>query len=146
MSNNTFNFRQPKPGEVTEIHRKAKQRLLAKEKYRVLSQLLAGKRNVDVTVSPEIFEALNRERMEFKELLKLHPDQAQDSVKAAAEDRLKYDEGKYWNPKSKAKWGCLGHIPPCVYYSRPPEYWKDSNLLKNFFNQFPKFRVSTKRL
>ena len=144
--NDTFNLRNPDKGEVADIQRKAEQRLLAKEKYRVLSQLLSGKKDVDVTVSPEIFEALNRERMEFEELLKLHPDQARDCVEAAAEDKLKHSDGRYWNRNSPAKWGCLGHIPPCVYYSRPAEYWKDKALVKNFFNTFSKFRISDKQL
>lgn len=146
MNNETFNLRNPQPGEVAEIHRKAQQRIRAKERYRVLSQLLSGKKNVDITISPEIFEALNREKMEFGELLKLHPDQAQASIKAAKEDRAKHTDGRSWNPKSPAKWGCLGHIPPCIYYSRPTEYWNDKKLLRAFFNSFPKFRVSSRRV
>ena len=144
MPKDTFNMRNPDEGEVQEIHRRAKQKLLSKDKYHVLSQLLSGKKEVDVTVSPAIFEALNRERMEFTEILKLHPDQVQNSIKAVQIDRAKHTDGKHWNPKSPAKWGCLGHIPPCVYYSRPTEYWEDKKLIKNFFNTFTKFRVSTK--
>ena len=53
----TFNMRNPKPGEVQDIYRKAEQRLLAKERYKVLSQLLAGKKDVDVTVSSQIWVA-----------------------------------------------------------------------------------------
>ena len=140
----SFNFRSPDEGEVEEIQRQAKQRLYARQKYKVLSQLLSGSKDVDITISPEIFEALNKERMEFEEILKLHPEQAKDAVRATIEDRRKHDDGKYWNPKSPAKWGCLGHIPPCLYYSRPPEYWKDKAILRNFFNTFSKFRISTK--
>lgn len=142
----TFNFRNPQNGEVVYMHQEGKRRRLANEKYRVLSQILSGKKDVDVTVSPQIFEALNRERMEFEELLKLHPDQTKETIEAVKEDRERYPDGKYWNRKTKAWWGCLGHIPPCIYYSRPQEYWRDKRLLREFYNMFPKFRLSTKRL
>src|SRR3990167_757043 len=142
----SFNFRNPSEGEITDIQRKVQQRRLAKAKYKVLSQLLAGKKEVDVTISPEIFEALNRERMEFEEILKLHPEQANDAILAAKEDREKFSKDKYWNPQSEARWGVLGHIPPCIFYSRPMEYWKDKKLLREFYNGFPKFRVSIKRI
>lgn len=146
----TFNLRNPEPGEVAEIHRKAQQRIRAKERYRVLSQLLSGKKDVDITVSPEIFEVLNKEKMEF-ELLMSQPqnkDNVEDCIKQAREDRERYYSGgdRSWNPKSKAKWGCLGHIPHCVFYARPTEYWKNKNLVRNFFNTFTKFRVSSRRV
>jgi len=137
IMSDTFNMRNPKPGEVQDIYRKAEQRLLAKERYKVLSQLLAGKKDVDVTVSSQIFEVLNREKMEFEELMKLpqNKQNVEDCIKAAKEDREKYHEdGRWWNPKSKARYGCLGHIPHCVFYARPPEYWKDKNLLRETAN------------
>ena len=146
--NETFNFRNPDPGEVVDMQQRTQQRILARQRYKVLSQLLASSKDVDITVSPEIFEALNKERMEFEELLKLPQNKknVEECLKQTKEDREKYysDTDKHWNPKSKAKWGILGHIPNCVYYSRPPEYWKDKVLLRNFFNTFTKFRVSTK--
>jgi hypothetical protein len=145
MSKETFNFRNPDTGEVQEIEQKVKQRALANQKYKVLSQLLMGK-TVDVTVSPEIFEALNRERMEFDEILKLHPDQAKSAMDEVELRRQDYDDGKWWNPKSKAKWGYLGEIPYCLYIARPREYWKDKRILYHFFNMYPKFRLSSKPL
>ncbi len=144
--NDTFNFRNPEKSEVIEMHHLVKSKIAARQKYKVLSKILNGEKNVDVTVSPEIFEALNRECMEFEELLNLHPDQAKDAIEAANEDKQKHDNGRYWNRNSPAKWGCLGHIPPCCYYARPAEYWKDKKILREFFNMFPKFRVSDKRL
>ena len=146
--NESFNFRNPDPGEVVDLQMRAKQRIQARQKYKVLSQLISGKKDVDITVSTEIFEALNRERMEFEELMRLPQNQknVNDCMLQAKEAREKHPDGKHWNPKSQAKWGELGHIPNCVYYSRPPEYWRDKKLLREFFNMFPKFRVSTKRL
>jgi len=142
----TFNMRNPAPEEVAEMYSRAQKLREAKIKYKVLSQILDSKKEIDITISPEIFEALNRERMEFEDILKLHPEQAKDAMEQAEEDRQSFKKNTYWNPKSEGKWGCMGHIPPCIYYSRPPEYWKDRNLLRNFFNLYPKFRVSTKRI
>jgi hypothetical protein len=84
--------------------------------------------------------------MEFEEILKLHPDQAEEAVLATKEDRSSIEENIYWNRESPAKWARLGHIPPCIYYSRPAEYWANKKLLKLFFNTFTKFRVSTSRI
>lgn len=131
----TFNFRNPDPGEVVMMQNLVKQRVLARQKYKVLSQLLNGK-TVDLRDSSLIFEALNREKMEFDDILKLHPEQGKDCVDQAKEDR---ELGQ--NIKSKAKWAIRGHIPPCIYHSRPPEYWKDKKILKEFFRMYPKFSV-----
>jgi hypothetical protein len=135
MNNNSFNFRNPSPGEVLDIQARVKRRREQLAKYKVLSQILAGK-TVDLTQSSVLFEALNREKMEFDELLKLHPDQAKDCVDQAKEDR---EAGV--NIHSKAKWACRGHIPPCLFYSRPKEYWKDKNIIREFFRMYPKFGV-----
>jgi len=84
--------------------------------------------------------------MEFEEILKLHPDQAKEAILAAKEDREDVEENVYWNRNSPAKWAKLGHIPPCIYHARPPEYWNDEKILKSFFNTFTKFRISTRTL
>ena len=135
MDNNTFNFRNPSPNEVVEMQARVQRKREQLLKYKVLSQILNGKRNVDLTQSSVIFEALNRERMEFDEILKLHPDQAKDCVEQAKEDR---EAGR---AKSKANWAIKGHIPPCIFYSRPKEYWNDNKILKEFFRMYPKFAV-----
>jgi len=144
----TFNFRNPQEGEVADIQKRVIKRRLAKQRYHVLSQLLAGNKEVDITSSPEIFEALNRERMEFETLMKLPQNRAnvQDCIDQAKDDREHFTDGKYWNAHSLAKWGNLGHIPNCCYYARPPEYWKDKKIVREFLNMFPKFRISTKHL
>jgi hypothetical protein len=84
--------------------------------------------------------------MEFEQILEMHKTDQNvlDCLAQTVDDRGAYDEGRYWNPESKSKIGKLGHIPNCIFYSRPVEYWEDKRLLKNFFNTFPKFRVSTK--
>jgi hypothetical protein len=140
-----FNMRNPVKGEVSEMMAETKRRRAMILKYKLLKQLLAGE-TIDLTQSPALFEALNRERMEFEEILKLHPEQANEAILAAKEDRESVEENVYWNRESPAKWARLGHIPPCVYYARPAEYWSDSKLLKNFFNTFTKFRISTNRI
>jgi hypothetical protein len=143
--NDTFNMRDPEEGEVQSIHQQAKLLRANKIKYRMLKDLLDGK-TVDMTQNAQLFEALNRERMEFEEILKLHPDQANEAILATKEDREDVTENIYWNRNSPAKWAKLGHIPPCVYYSRPSEYWNDEKILKAFFNTFTKFRISTREL
>jgi acetoin utilization deacetylase AcuC-like enzyme len=145
MSEN-YNLRNPEVGEVSDMFQRVKKRREQLMKYKILKQLLESEKEVDVTVSPAIFEALNKERMEFEEILKLHPDQAKDAIEATKEDRESITENVYWNRNSPAKWARLGHIPPCIYYSRPTSYWNDKKLLKNFFNMFTKFRVSTNKI
>lgn len=140
-----FNMRNPNKNEVGDMVSEAKRRRALKIKCKLIKQMLDGQ-TVDITQSPALFEALNREKMEFEEILKLHPEQTEEAIAATKEDRSSIEENVYWNRESPAKWARLGHIPPCVYYSRPPEYWADSRLLKNFFNTFTKFRVSTNRI
>jgi hypothetical protein len=140
-----FNFRNPDKNEVTDMYAKAKAMRQKKLRYKMLQDLLDGK-TVDMTKDAKLFEALNHEKMEFEELLKLHPEQANESILAAKEDRESIDENIYWNRNSPAKWAKLGHIPPCCYHARPPEYWENQKLLKAFFNMFTKFRVSTRQI
>jgi hypothetical protein len=135
MNNNTFNMRNPSPGEVSDMQMRAKRKREQIIKYKLLSQLLDGK-TVDLTQSAALFEALNRERMEFDEILKLHPDQAKDCLDQAKEDR---EAGR---GKSAANWAIKGHIPPCLFYARPKEYWKNPKILKEFFRIYPKFQVT----
>jgi hypothetical protein len=142
MSKDTFNMRNPDPGEVVEMHNAAKQRRAQKLKFKVIQELLSGKTS-DISQSPLLFEALNKEKMEFEMILRIHPEQTDEAIKAVVEDREMMDENKYWN-KDGAKWATLGHIPPCVYYARPPDYWNDKRIIKAFFNMFTKFRISTK--
>jgi len=142
MNKETFNMRNPQPNEVIEMHNAVKSRRSQLIKYKIIKDLLDGKTS-DITASPAIYEALNREKMEFEEILKLHPDQVGEAILAVKEDRELIGENKYWNSEG-AKWALLGHIPPCVYSSRPPKYWDDKRLLKAFFNMFTKFRISTR--
>jgi hypothetical protein len=144
MAKDTFNMRNPDQYEVVEIHNEAKKRRAQQIKYKLIKDLMDGK-SVDVTLSPALYEALNKEKMEFEEILRLHPEQANESMLAAKEDRDMLEENKYWN-RDGAKWGVLGHIPPCVYTSRPAEYWNDKKILKAFFNMYPKFRVSSRKI
>jgi len=144
---NSFNFRNPDPGEVQRINLTAKEKRMQREKYEVLSKLLNSKgKDVDITQSELVFEALNREKMEFEQILKLHPKDAKDAMEQVRIDREFFKEGTHWNPNSKAKWGIKGHVPLCCYYARPPEYWKNKDLINNFFNTFTKFRISTKKI
>lgn len=142
---NTFNFRNPDEGEVQDMYAQAKAIRQKRLRLKMLQDLLDGK-TVDMTKDAKLFEALNHEKMEFDEILRLHPDQANDAMMAAKEDREQVDENVYWNRHSPAKWGKLGHIPPCIYHSRPAAYWEDSRLLKAFFNMYTKFRVSTRKI
>ena len=135
-------MRNPSPNEVIEMDRDAKKRRSQLIRYKLIKDLMDGK-TVDLTLSPALYEALNREKMEFEQILKLHPDQAKEAELAAKEDRELTEENRYWN-REGAKWATLGHIPPCVYNARPSSYWADKRILKAFFNIFTKFRISTK--
>jgi len=138
-------MRNPDEGEVQNMYAQTKILRQRRLRYKMLQDLLDGK-TVDMTKDAKLFEALNHEKMEFEEILKLHPEQAREAILAAKEDRESVEENVYWNRHSSAKWGKLGHIPPCIYYSRPAEYWEDSRLLKAFFNMFTKFRISTRKI
>ena len=142
----TFNFRNPDPGEVRDVQQKRDAIIANKTKYQILGELLAGNKDVDITRSSVIYEAINKEKMDFEEILKLHPKEVKETIEQVKEDRTHFDEGRYWNNKSKARWGLKGHIPTCVYYARPKEYWKDEKLVNNFFNLFPAFRIGWKDL
>ena len=139
-----FNLKHDKPEEVRSLFTAAKKRREQKMKYHLLSEMLNGK-TADITKSTELFEALNREKMEFEELLKLHPEEVKENIEYVKERRVEQG-GRWWNPNSAAKWGEKGVIPPCCYYARPREYWKDKALVDCFLNQFPVFRISDKRL
>jgi len=134
MENYSFNMRQDSPEAVRDLQLRAKKIREQRIRTKVLSQLLEGK-TVDLMQSTALFEALNRERMEFDEILRLHPEQGMDCVEQAREDR---EAGRV---KSKANWACRGHIPPCLYHARPPEYWKNKKILMEFFRLYPKFAV-----
>ena len=130
--------------EVQSLFRQAMRRKESRAKYQVIGDLLKGK-TVDITKSKQIFEALNKEKLDFEQLLAMNPEEANACAAGVKADRLKVAEGgRWWNPKSKAKWGKKGSIPPCCFYARPKEYWKNEGFTNHFFNTFSKFRVSEK--
>jgi len=130
--------------EVKSLFQSAKKRKEDKIKYELLGQLLQGK-VVDVTKSQQLFEALNKEKMEFEQILRLHPEEVKEHIEYVKQ-RKEEQKGIWWNPNSEAKWGEKGVIPPCVYFSRPVEYWKNKKLVHNFLNEFSKFRIAERPL
>ena len=130
--------------EVRSLFISAKKRKEDMMKYHLLSELLSGKM-IDTQKNSQIFEALNKEKMTFEALLKLHPEEVKDTIDYVNQRKLEQD-GCWWNKDSKAKHGEKGAIPPCCYYARPTAYWKDKTLTNNFFNTFSKFRISEKTL
>lgn len=137
-------MREEKPEDVRSLLKTAKERKAQRMKYRLLSELLAGK-TINVTKNPQLFEALNRERMDFEQILKLHPEQTQETIEYVKQ-RKEEQGGRWFNPDSQAWWGEKGAIPPCCYYARPKSYWDDKKLTNNFFNQFTKFRIAESKL
>jgi len=131
--------------EVRSLFRAAKQRKDNEIKYRLLAEALQGKQ-IDLTKSNQLYEAVNREKMEFEELLKLHPEEAQACVDYIKFRKEECPDGIYWNRHSKAKWGYEGTVPPCCYHARPKWYWEDKRLRYAFWNTFTQFRMSDKRL
>jgi hypothetical protein len=137
-------LRKDPPSEVQTLFKQAQKRKEDMVKYHLLAELLKGE-TIDVTKNAQLFEALNREKLGFEELLALHPEEAEAHVEYVKQRRLEQN-GRWYNPDSKAWWGEKGVIPPCCYYARPNAYWKDKRLMNNFLNQFPAFRISEKPL
>ena len=137
---NTFNMREEKPEDVRNLLQTAKQRRQDRVKYDLIAKMINGE-TVDITKDMRLFEALNRERLDFEQILKLHPEQGAEVVKYVKE-RKEQQGGRWYNKDSDAWWGEKGAIPPCCYYARPASYWQNKKLTNNFFNQFPKFRIA----
>jgi len=142
-----FNMREDKPEDIRILFKQAQKRRENAVRWHLLGDLLNGK-TIDLTKSNQLFEAVNRERMEFEQILNLHPEEVGECieyVKMRCEEQ-KNIGGKWWNPYSKARHGEEGAMPPCIRYARPNWYWYDKKLRHNFFNSFPKFRISEKPL
>lgn len=144
---NTFNMRDEKPEDVKALFKQAQKRKEDKVRWHLLQDLINGK-TINLTKDNKLFEAVNRERMAFEELLNLHPDEVKETIEYVKQRREEQKKvgGRWWNPDSKAFWGEKGAVPPCCYYARPNWYWKDKKLTNSFFNTFTKFRVSEGRL
>ena len=130
--------------EVKDLFKAAKKRKEDMLKYHLISELLDGK-VIDTTKNSQIYEVLNRERMDFEEILRLHPEEVKEQMQYVKE-RKEEQGGRWYNPDSQAWWGEKGVIPPCVYHSRPVQYWKDKRLLNNFLNEFTAFRIAEHKL
>lgn len=130
--------------DVKTLLKTAKQRKEDRIKYHLLSEALDGK-TINVTKNTDLFEVLNKERMEFEEILRLHPEEVNETIEYVKQ-RKEEQNGKWYNPDSQAWWGEKGAIPPCVYYARPASYWKDKRLMNNFLNQFSKFKIAEGKL
>jgi acetoin utilization deacetylase AcuC-like enzyme len=130
--------------DVKKLFDSAKRRRESKLKYKLISDLLEGK-TINVTSNTELFESLNRERLELEQIMSLHPEEVKNCLEYV-KDRKVEQNGTWWNKDSEAKHGEWGAIPECVYYARPQSYWNNLTLKKNFFNQFSKFRISEKPL
>ena len=137
-----FNLREDKPEDVQSLLQSAKKRRADRMKWHLISELLAGK-TVNVTKNHELYEALNRENMEFEEIMKLHPEEIKGCIEYVKERKIQQN-GKWYNPDSEAWWGEKGIIPPCCYYTRPSSYWRDKRLTNQFLNTFSKFRIAEK--
>jgi hypothetical protein len=130
--------------EVKTLFKQAQKRREDKVRIQLLRDLLNGK-VIDLTQSKQLYEAVNRERMDFEEIMKLHPDQVAETI-TYVKQRREEQGGKWYNLKSQACWGEKGAIPPCVYYARPQEYWNDRAISNEFYNMFPKFRIAERPL
>ncbi len=126
--------------EVKSLFKAAQKRREEEIRMHLLDELLDGN-TIDLTKSPALYEAVNREKMDFEQLMKLHPEETSELVEYVKE-RKAQQNGKWWNPDSQARWGEKGVIPPCCYYARPAKYWKNKKLVNSFLNTFPKFRIA----
>lgn len=120
-------------------------------RYKLIADLMAGK-EVDITVDSAVFTALNRERVCIEEFMNLHIenglDESINEAKEAARSRRAADE-RDWNPHSEAKWRNLGFLPKCIselFAHVYPDTKEHKRAIRRFLNEFPEFRISTKRL
>ena len=144
IMNDQFNMREDKPEDVRSLFKAAQKRKEDKIKFHLLAELIDGK-TINVTKNQELFEALNRERMDFETIMKLHPEEIKETMNYVKERKIQQD-GKWYNTDSKAWWGEKGVIPPCVYYARPSYYWRNKSFVNKFLNDFPKFRIAEGKL
>ena len=139
-----FDVRHDSDNDVKNLMLSAKKRKEQKMKLHLISELLDGK-TINVTKNQELFEALNRERLDFEYILKMHPEEVNE-LKEYVKERKVQQNGRWYNPQSEAWWGEKGVIPPCCFWARPREYWKDKRLVDKFLNDFPVFRIAEKTL
>ena len=120
-----------------------------KNRYKVIADLMAG-READVTLDPIIFGALNKERMAVEDYMKLYPDHIKDALDEVASIKSQMTNGRDYNPRSLAKWRIPGIMPRCIAELYMEVYAGDRKAMyaafKRFFNQFPSFRISDKRI
>jgi hypothetical protein len=141
-----FDIRHDSVDDVKNLLKSAKKKREDRLKWHLLGEALNGK-TINVTNNPELFEALNRERMEFEDIMKLHPEEVNNCLEYVKNRKLQQD-GKWWNTESGARWGEKGAIPECVYFSRPSSYWRNHNyaMFNHFLNLYPKFRIAEKKV
>jgi hypothetical protein len=132
--------------DVKNLLMSAKKKREQRMKWHLLSEALNGK-TIDLTKCPELYEALNKEKMDFEEIMKLHPEEVNNTLEYVKQRKLEQG-GRWYNPDSKAWWGEKGAIPTCVYYARPASYWSDNKcaMYNNFLNLYPKFRIAEGRV
>lgn len=124
-----------------------------KGRYKIISDLMK-RGTADITQDSKIFSHLNRpthldddEKLTLEQYMKFYPIEYEDAMFVA--DQRRQENSKSYNMNSKAKWHHWGEMPPCVaqllheMYSDKIDF-KDA--CRRFFNQFPKFRISTKPL
>lgn len=130
--------------EVQSLFKAAESRKQAMLRYHLLDEAMKGN-VIDITQSPVLFEALNKEKMDFEEILKLHPDEVKE-LRAYVKERKAEQGGRWYNPESEAWWGEKGVIPPCCYHARPTAYWKNKKLVNSFLNTFNCFKIAEGKL
>lgn len=124
-----------------------------KNRYKIIADLMAG-RETDITGDPQLFGALNKERMAVEDYMKLFPEHINDALletqRIKAEIADGGNPGRDYNPKSLAKWRIPGIMPRCVAELYMDVYGKDQKAMgkafKRFFNEFPVFRISENRI
>ena len=108
--------------EVKSLFQSAKKRREDKIKYELLGQLLQGK-VVDVTKSQQLFEALNKEKMEFEQILRLHPEEVAEHIEESKADTVvekvagAVKKTLIWTAAVPGQGG-IGHIN-----CQPKDYW-----------------------
>src|SRR3990167_10487571 len=124
-----------------------------KHRYKIIADLMGGK-EADITGDPQIFGAINKERMAVEDYMLLFPEHISDALHEVERIKGEMDmggnPGRDYNPKSLAKWRIPGIMPRCVAELYMEVYEGDRHAMyaafKRFFNQFTVFRISDNKI
>lgn len=118
-----------------------------REEYKIISDLIRYG-SADVSNSPKWVGYLNRYVMALEDYMACYPDDCKMAMEAAQNYREEMKNDGY-NKKSYARYCLMGCLPECVsklFSEVYPDVKDRRSALIRFFNSFPAFKVTTKKL